>query len=201
MSILRHIQISKAENNQNVDADIVTLTTDLAQKMIDAIWWNDTGSTLLYKSEQDAHWIWKDIASDYSQDILHECVAILSKENYLEGAIAYQLNAKSKLEISKGSVYVGWLATAPRNRNWLTNAPFYKGIGTVLLYQAVIESYQSGLEGRISLQSLPSPNTIQFYEHKGFVRTDLTQPLTGLIDYELPKSAAVLWLKKQGDLL
>lgn len=201
MDILKRIQILEAKNNQIVDADIVTLTTDLAQKMIDDVWWNDSGLVPTYKNEQDAHWIWEDIVSDYSKDILHECVAILSKENYLEGAIAYQLNAKSKIEIGKGSVYVGWLATAPRNRNWLTNAPFYKAIGTVLLYQAVIESYQSGLEGRISLQSLPNSNTIQFYENKGFVRTDLTQPLTGLIDYELPKSAAVLWLKKQGDLL
>lgn len=201
MDILKRIQILRAKNNQTVGADIVALTTDLAQKMIDDFWWNDAGLAVTYKKEQDAHWIWENIVSDYSKDILHECVAILSEENYLEGAMAYQLNAESKIEIGKGSVYVGWLATAPRNRNWLTNAPFYKGIGTVLLYQAVIDSYQSGLEGRISLQSLPNSNTIQFYENKGFVRTDLTQPLTDLIDYELPKSAAVLWLKKQGGLL
>lgn len=131
MDILKRIQILRAENNQTVDADIVTLTTDLAQKMIDDVWWNDTGLAVTYKREQDSRWIWENIVSYYSKDILHECIAILSKENYLEGAMAYQLNAKSKIEIGKGSVYVGWLATAPRNRNWLTNAPFYKGIGTV----------------------------------------------------------------------
>jgi len=47
---------------------------------------------------------------------------------------------------------------------------------------------------------LPTPSTVQFYENKGFVCTDLTQPTTGLVDYELPKSAAIAWLKKQGDL-
>jgi hypothetical protein len=198
--ILKHIQILRADNNQTVDAQVVTLTADLARKMIDGIWWNDSGLSAASQMERDSHWIWEDIVMDYSNNNLHECIAILSQEQYLEGAMAYRLDAKSKIEIGKGSVYVGWLATAPRNRNWLTNNPFHKGIGTVLLYSAVIESYQSGLGGRISLQSLPTSSTVQFYENKGFVRTDWTQATTGLIDYELPKSAAITWLKKQGDL-
>ncbi|MBA4184109.1 MAG: hypothetical protein H0X49_08870 [Acidobacteria bacterium] len=70
----------------------------------------------------------------------------------------------------------------------------------MLLYWALRESYDAGLGGRISLQSLPTPSTVQFYENKGLVRIDLTQPTNDLVDYELPESAALAWLQKQGDL-
>ncbi len=112
----------------------------------------------------------------------------------------YHFNAKSKLDPTNGSVYVERVASAPHNRKRLVNQPFYKGVGTVLLYWAVIESYNAGLRGRVSLESLPTAITVQFYEHRGFVRTDLTQPTSGLVDYELPELAALAWLKEKGDL-
>lgn len=200
MDVLKTIQIQKVDGTF-VEAGIVRLTINLAQKMIDASWWNlrNIPSTTL-KNEGDNHWIWANIAFRYSTDSLKGCVGVLSKENYIEGAIAYDFNAKSYLELNKGCVYIGWLATAPRNRNWVTNQPVYKGIGSLLTYWVVRESYNAGLDGRVSLQSLPTPNTIKFYESKGFVRTNLNQPNIGLLDYELPKSAAEAWLRKEGDL-
>ena len=201
MGILKRIQILRADSNQNIDAEIIRLTTDVAREKIDKVWWKlPSVSAEEMNDEGDFHWDWERLARIYSGKILHECVAVLSQENYLEGAMVYQFNAKSKLEPNKESVYVGWLASAPRNRNWLVNQTFYKGVGTMLLYWALRESYDAGLGGRISLQSLPTPRTVQFYENKGLVRTDLTQPTNDLVDYELPESAALAWLQKQGDL-
>jgi GNAT superfamily N-acetyltransferase len=169
--------------------------------MIDEKWWNLTNvSSEDIDNEADSHWKWDWIAGEYSSGSVKECVAILSKDNYIEGALAYQFSAKSALEPSEGTVYVGWLATAPRNRGWLVDAPIYRGIGTGLLYWAVRESYNAGLGGRISLESLPTPSTISFYEHKGFVRTDLSQPADNLVEYELPVSAAQAWLQEEGDI-
>lgn len=202
MEILKTIQIFRANSNQIVEAEIIRLTVDLARKKIDSLWWNIPNvSKNTLKSEGDHHWVWENIVRHYENDVLSECVAILSPEDYLEGAMIYQFNAKSELEPNKGSIYVGWLASAPHNRNWLVNQTFYKGVGTVLLYWAVRESYETGLEGRISLESLPTPSTIEFYKNKGFVRTDLNQPTNGLVKYELPKTAAADWLRKNGDLL
>jgi len=201
VEILKRIQISRADSNQSVDAEIVRLTTDIAREEIDKVWWNlPNVSAEDMSGEGDFHWDWERLARFYSEKSLHECVAVLSQENYLEGAMVYQFDAKSKLEPNKGSVYVGWLASAPRNRNWLVNEPFYKGVGTVLLYWAIRESYNAGLGGRISLQSLPTSTTVQFYKNKGLVRTGFSQPTNDLVDYELPEPAALAWLKKQGDL-
>lgn len=201
MDVLKRIQILRASDNQMVDAEIVRLTTDEARERIDKIWWKlpDVSAEDM-NDEGDFHWDWERLTRIYGNKILHECIAVLSQEDYLEGAMIYHFNAKSKLEPNKGSVYVERVSSAPRNRNWLVNEPFYKGIGTVLLYWAVRESYDAGLRGRVSLESLPTRNTVQFYEHKGFVRTDLSQPTNDLVDYELPEIAALVWLQKQGDL-
>ena len=201
VEVLKRIQILRADSNQTVDAEIIRLTTGVAREKIDIVWWKlPSVPAEDMNNEGDFHWDWERLTRFYSGKSLHECVAILSQENYLEGAMVYQFNAKSKLEPDKGSVYIGWLASAPRNRNWLVNQPFYKSVGTMLLYWAIRESYDAGLGGRISLQSLPTPSTVQFYKNKGLVRTDLSQPANDLVDYELSESAALAWLQKQGDL-
>lgn len=202
MGILQKIQIQRAGNGQFVEAAIVRLTIDNARKMIDETWWRLQGVSLTdIQNEGDSHWEWAHITYQYSSSTLKECVAIKSNENYIEGAVAYQFNVESSLESTEGSVYIGWLATAPHNRNWLVNQPLYKGIGSTLMYWVIRESYNAGLGGRISLKSLPTPSTISFYEHKGFIRTIPSQPDTGLISYELPKAAAEAWLRKEGDLM
>lgn len=201
VDILKEIQILRAIDNQTVDAKIIRLTADKARERIDKLWWKLTNvSALDIADEGDSHWNWQELVRFYENETLHECVAILSKEGYLEGAMIYHFNAKSKLEQGKGSVYVERVSSAPHNRNWLVNQPFYKGVGSVLLYWAVRESYDAGLRGRVSLESLPTPTTVDFYRNKGFVRTDLTQPPTDLVDYELPEVAALNWLRKEGDL-
>ncbi|MBA4122293.1 MAG: hypothetical protein H0X72_07515, partial [Acidobacteria bacterium] len=134
METLKRIQILRADRNQTVDAEIIRLITDVAREKIDKVWWKlPSVSAEEMNDEGDFHWDWERLARIYSGKILHECVAVLSQENYLEGAMVYQFNAKSKLEPNRESVYVGWLASAPRNRNWLVNQTFYKGVGTMLL--------------------------------------------------------------------
>lgn len=201
VELIKDIQILRANDNQTVGAKIIRLNAADSRERIDKTWWNllNVDPQDIY-DEGDSHWNWENLVKDYGNLILHECVAILSKENYLEGSMIYHFNAKSKLELGKGSVYVERVSSAPRNRNWLVNNPLYKGVGTVLLYWAVKESYNSGLGGRVSLESLPTPSTVKFYKNKGFVRTNLTQPSNDLVDYELPGIAALDWLKKEGDL-
>lgn len=201
VEIIKEIQILRANDNQIVNAKIVRLDADGARERIDKLWWKlPTVSAQDIDDEGDSHWNWEVLTQIYGKKILHECVAILSQEDYLEGAMIYHFNAKSKIDIGKGSVYIERVSSAPHNRNWLVNQSFYRGIGTVLLYWAVKESYNAGLGGRVSLESLPTPTTVDFYKNKGFIRTDLTQASDDLVDYELPELAAVTWLKKEGDL-
>jgi hypothetical protein len=202
MQSLSQVQIFSTQRNQTVDANLIRLTADLAKTHIDDVWWNlPNVSNDELMNENDNHWNWEEWVKQYQRSsVLTECVAILSPDNYVEGAMIYHFNGISKLEPSKLSVYIELLATAPHNREFSSNKPVYKGAGTVLLYWALVESYKVGLGGRISLESLPTPNTLKFYENKGFVCTDLTPPIDRLPSYELLETAALAWLKKEGDL-
>lgn len=201
METLKTIQLQRAQDGQLVDASIVRLSLDEARQMIDNIWWNlpDVPFDILIK-EGDYHWKWDSIVHHYGTGVLKECVAIKSKEGYIEGAVAYNFNANSHLEPNEGCAYIERISTAPRNRSWVVKQPLYRGIGSTLMHWVVKESYNAGLGGRIALESLPTPTTVKFYESKGFIRTNPNQPATGLMDYELPKPKAEAWLKQKGDL-
>lgn len=201
MEILQSIQLQRADNNQYVEAAIVRLSVDDARRLVDDTWWNlpDVPNEKLRK-EGDYRWKRSLIVKGYGVSVLTECVAIKSKEGYIEGAVAYSFNAKSLLEPNKGCAYMDRLSTAPRNRKRVVREPLYKGVGSALMYWVLKESYNAGLGGRIALESLRTPDTIKFYESRGFLRTDLSKPSGGLPDFELPKAKAEEWLKQEGDL-
>ena len=63
-------------------------------------------------------------------------------------------------------LYVEYLSTAPWNRYAIKNKPKFRGIGTILLMQAVFESYNEGFHGRIGLHSLSRAE--KFYKNFGY---------------------------------
>ena len=197
MSFLGKVDITRAVNDEKVSAEIVDLTPDLARTKIDGKWWQYSDLKLVKSQEDQADklWPWAEIATVYGKDILSSCVAVLSPEDYLEAAIAYKLGVKSNLEPGKRCLYIGWLAAAPRNRKWLCTPPIYKELGPLLLHRAIRESHLNGLGGRIALESLPTPKTVEFYETNGFVKTGVAPSEPSLINYELPLAAAEGWLQ------
>lgn len=194
MIVLAPFSLKRAGTLEQVPAQLVELTPALARIRIDALWWRHPDLNIPL-AEGDEHWTWQVIAQDYSNDPLRACVAPLSVEDYFEGALSYRFDVKSRLEPERGCVYIDRLATAPRNRKWICSQPAYAGVGSDLVLHVVRESYLNGLGGRVFLQSLPTPQTRAFYEGKGFVRTDQSQPQGGLINYELPTAAAQTWLR------
>lgn len=113
-----------------------------------------------------------------------------------EGAIIFQLNARSLLEPGKGAAYLRYVASAPRNRSRLVGmAAKYKGIGEALVTTAILESLSFGLEGRIYGE--PVPDAVSFYENMGF------QPIPmdarpDRVCYEISKERARAQLAKWG---
>ena len=197
MSFLGKVDIIRAANDEKVNAEIVDLTPNLARTKIEGEWWQypDLKPVKSREDQTDKRWPWGDIATVYGKDILSSCVAVLSPEDYLEAAIAYQLGKQSNLEPGKRCLYIGWLAAAPRNRKWLCTPPIYKELGPLLLRRAIRESHLNGLGGRIALESLPTPQTVKFYEINGFVKTGAAPSEPTLINYELPLAAAQSWLQ------
>jgi hypothetical protein len=107
MQILSQVQIFSTQRNQMVDANLIRLTADLAKTNIDDVWWNlPNVSNDELMNENDSHWNWEGLVRHYQKSkVLTECVAILSPDNYVVGAMIYHFNAISKLETGKLSVY------------------------------------------------------------------------------------------------
>ena len=61
-------------------------------------------------------------------------------------------------------VYVDILATAPWNRERLVKTPVYRGVGRVMMAEAINLSLEEGFDGRVGLHALPKANA--FYSEK-----------------------------------
>lgn len=193
MNILEEIQIWRISQNRTVKAAIVELTRDIAQTKIDGRWWNlvDVPKSKR-KEENDNKWNWTKNVGLHRNQLLWECVAVLSSENEIEGAMIVRFDVKSRIESDKGCVYVDLLATSPRNREWLVTQPVYKGIGTELLYWAVRKSFELGFDGRVALDAVPKPKTLEFYQNRKFQK--VFPIYDELIGYELSAENAGTWV-------
>ncbi|PHS06082.1 MAG: hypothetical protein COA78_14705 [Blastopirellula sp.] len=195
------IQVSLFNIDQasNVRAELIQLTSDIANEKIDNSWWDAKITEKLEGKEADKHWNWHWLNGVYGDYLNWEAIAVQSASGYIEGAITYRIDAKSQLSEGQGPVYVDRLAAAPRNRPWLVENPVFRGVGSILLLTAVRHSYQLGLKGRVLLDSLPSERTRNYYDNRGFEVT--SEKDDGTIGYELPATAAEKWLQEQGEFL
>lgn len=192
------ISIFSVSRQAFVKAKLVRLDRELAKMQIDGIWWKIPVSKKLREAEEDHHWGWRKLVGEIRNNANWEAMAIQRTSGAVEGAVLYRIDAKSQLEKGKGSVYVERIATAPQNRAWLVDEPKYKGIGSVLLLGCVRHSYMLGLGGRVWLTSLRSEKTRKFYRDHGF--ESIFEDEDGMIDFELPSSAAEQWLRREGYL-
>jgi GNAT superfamily N-acetyltransferase len=193
------ITLTQCATGSTMQAAIVPLTGDLAQRRIGARWWAGLGASAAQRgAEPDHHWDWTKLVGYYRNDPFVECLAVQTPDEDIQGAMIYHVNGRSVLEPGAGSVIGDRLATAPRNRSWLVAAPAYQGAGTGLLLRSVAHSYKLGLKGRMNLFALPIPRTTEFYEGLDFVPTDVEQDDTIL--YELPADRAIAWLRRTGIL-
>ena len=62
------------------------------------------------------------------------------------------------------------MATAPWNRQWLTDEPTYRGVGYAFMVHAIRKSYEIGLNGRVNGFALQKAES--FYVTCGAKPTD-----------------------------
>lgn len=106
---------------------------------------------------QDSHWHWAEKAVDASTSMADETYAV-ECAGETQGLMLVTSAAFAKLDIHRGReiVYVELIATAPWNRRGVVKeAMRYKGVGRVLIAEALNLSYHLEFNGRLGLHSLP----------------------------------------------
>lgn len=109
---------------------------------------------------EDAHW-------DWAKKRLREQRAPLGFSSYAvevagetEGLMQLELAThRSRARASLHLVYVDYLSIAPWNRPWPGQPPRFRGIGSILLREAIRTSRDAGFRGRIGLHALPGAVT------------------------------------------
>lgn len=106
---------------------------------------------------QDSHWQWAEKAVDASTSMADETYAV-ECAGETQGLMLVTSAAFARLEVQRGReiVYIELLATAPWNRPRVVKKEArYKGVGRVLVAEAINLSYQLEFNGRLGLHSLP----------------------------------------------
>ena len=92
------------------------------------------------------------------------------------------------LQLGTPLVYVNLLATAPWNLPGVVEQPLYRGVGTVMLAEAVSMSVDLGFKGRLGLHSLPKSQG--WYERLGMICLEADPTKQNLKYYEMTPEQA-----------
>lgn len=104
---------------------------------------------------EDAHWDWEHKVFLKQGSLSYRHFALECNEK-TEGMMQLELSMhRSRLEPGRHLVYVSYISVAPWSRKALTATPRYRGVGSILLAQAIGTSLEEGFHGRIGLHSLP----------------------------------------------
>jgi len=194
------VKLTRCADDEIVEASVVSLTRKLAQTEIDTKWWQIPDVPKTKRSQESDHsWRWAERLGQLRDRQWFSALAIQTDDGRIQGAILYRSDALSFVEAGVGAVNIEAVATAPQNRSWLVSAPVYRGVGSGLVFCAVLHSYHLGLGGRVNLVSVNDHRTIAFYNHLGFTQVgyDGEEGEERLPKFELDANAAQSWLQKE----
>ncbi|HWE93205.1 MAG TPA: hypothetical protein VG269_04460 [Tepidisphaeraceae bacterium] len=127
-----------APTGEYVEAQIVELRVDLAERKIHRGWWTDESLLAQFDPPPiDRHWNWNEMGIEYAgKPLAAEKVAIITGDQAVQGAMMISTEPVPSIwRPGAGSLFVELLFTAPRNRPSLRrdgNA-YFLGVGTELL--------------------------------------------------------------------
>lgn len=105
---------------------------------------------------EDSHWDWSVLLLDRAKQLRWVSYAVRCG-GQTQGLMFLDLLpvCRHASQADKQMVYVDRLSTAPWNRKELVKPSLYRGVGSVLITEAILHSRDEGFGGRIGLHSLP----------------------------------------------
>lgn len=143
------------------------------------------------KWPQSLHWDWKKKAPQL-QLLETTGFGIVCGQRWQGVMLTKTASCLSRMGQDKGKpvVYIDYVEAAPWN--WtipeIEREGEYRGIGSVLLWRAVKQSFQEGFHGRVGLHALPQAQ--QFYEKAGMTPLGRDPAKHDLLYFELSRSNA-----------
>ena len=145
---------------------------------------------------EDSHWIWPVKAQQRAGQLQWESCAVRC-DGQTQGLMYLDMLRRCRLvsQHNLHMVYIDLLSTAPWNRPGLTPKPKYRGVGGVLMAEAIFHSEAEGFGGRIGLHSLPSAE--EFYRTEWGMESLGPDPnYNGLTYFEMTTERAAVFLSQ-----
>jgi hypothetical protein len=150
---------------------------------------------------QSLHWNWSTKASDLK--LLASTGFVIEFEGATQGVMLTKTTPYvSMLEKGKPLVYIDYLESAPWNWNIpeFGQANEFRGVGSMLFYVAVSQSWQEGYHGRVGLHALPQAESFYAGNACCMTRIGPDPNKQNLPYYELARDEAKRHLSEGGDL-
>lgn len=201
MEVPKTVWLFDCQTGINVEAAVVALSREsvkcLCPDWVEPNWWTDTPLPDEAKEEPDYDWDWVALLSRDQYKSGRFAVGLQTTDGRLQGALIYRVGVDSALDPAKKAIFVDRIASAPANREYLVQAPRFRGVGDALLRYAVAESWFYTFGGCVNL--FPVAN-VDFYLKRNFKPTNVLDPKTGDVLYELSDADAESWLRECGVL-
>jgi len=135
-----------------------------------ACWERDWKPRLLTAGHAGAGWPWQEHIERASTDAGRLCLAMARGDRVEALASLVFQPAESRLEPGAPIVYVEYVGTAPENQAPPIGSRAFRGLGGVLVREAVRLASQMGIDGRVGLHS--KQEVEGFYEALGFTAVE-----------------------------
>ena len=150
-----------APTKQYVEAHIVDLTPDLAERRVHHDWWADANLLDHFDPPPiDRHWDWNEMSiENEGKKLSDQKFALTTGDGAVQGAMMISAEpVPSRLSKGAGALFLELLFTAPRNRPALRRdrQPYYVGVGTHLLAWSAWLSREAGFGGDCSWTLAPT---------------------------------------------
>lgn len=105
---------------------------------------------------EDAHWLWPEKVIDRAGQLQWNSYAVRCNGK-TQGLMFIDLlrRCRHASQLNEHLVYIDLVSTAPWNRARLVSNPLYRGVGIVLITEAILQSLDEDFDGRIGLHALP----------------------------------------------
>lgn len=144
---------------------------------------------------QSLHWRW-DKKARHLRELQARATGILVSDDWQGVMLTKSATQFARLQPDRGKpiVYIDYLEVAPWNLNLpdIGQPRRYRGVGGVLLREAVLYSQQEGFHGRVGLHSLPQSE--QFYTACGLVAVERDAAKQDLLYFEMTTEAAARYI-------
>ncbi len=143
---------------------------------------------------EDAHWDWaKKMLREHRAPLGFRSCAVEVESETL-GLMQVELAThRSRSNKSLNLAYVDYISIAPWNRPWPGHPPRFRGVGSILLREAVRTSVAEGFRGRIGLHALPG--AVTWYQEKLKMKAFGADPdYQGLLYFEFTEEQAKRFL-------